>query len=107
MTIVKRMQLHYEELLEGDAVHSKDLTPGQMLLMVFNNLFIRLEHEFADLMSAMDSLKVPAVWKKVDAVREGTMCSTILKLLSYTLLQECSPHVTRYVFKGTFNAMQK
>lgn len=71
MTAVKRMRLQYDDLLEGQDVDSKELSPGQMLLMGFNGLFTRLEHEFTDLMEAMDSLQVPDVWRKVDAVREG------------------------------------
>lgn len=71
MTAVKRMRLQYNDLLEGQDVDSKELSPGQMLLMGFNGLFTRLEHEFSDLMEAMDYLQVPDVWRKVDAVREG------------------------------------
>lgn len=67
MTVVKRMQLQFQEMLQG----SGELTPGQMLLMGFNGLFTRLEDEFTDLMEAIDDLRVPDVWRKVDAVREG------------------------------------
>jgi len=69
ITAVKRMQIQYSELLQSQ--DSADLSPGQMLLMGFNGLFTRLEQEFADLMIAIDSLQVPNIWRKVDAVREG------------------------------------
>lgn len=65
------MQIQYAELLEGQDPEATELTPGQMLLMGFNGLFTRLEDEFTDLMESMDSLEVPDVWRKVDAVREG------------------------------------
>ncbi|XP_062590366.1 serine/threonine-protein kinase SMG1-like isoform X1 [Saccostrea cucullata] len=68
MTVVKRMQEEYQEILSGSG---EDMSPGQMLLMGFNGLFTRLEEEFTGLMEAMDSLLVPDVWRKVDAVREG------------------------------------
>ena len=71
MTVVKRMQLQYQELLQGRDSDSSELTPGQMLLMGFDGLFTRLEDEFTDLMETIDNLKVPDVWRKVDAVREG------------------------------------
>ncbi|KAJ8319497.1 hypothetical protein KUTeg_004588 [Tegillarca granosa] len=71
ITVVKRMQIQYAELLEGQDPEATELTPGQMLLMGFNGLFTRLEDEFTDLMESMDSLEVPDVWRKVDAVREG------------------------------------
>lgn len=63
------MQTQYQEILAGSG--EGDMSPGQMLLMGFNGLFTRLEDEFTGLMEAMDSLKVPEVWRKVDAVREG------------------------------------
>lgn len=69
MAVVKRMQTQYQEILAGSG--EGDMSPGQMLLMGFNGLFTRLEDEFTGLMEAMDSLKVPEVWRKVDAVREG------------------------------------
>jgi len=65
------MQLQYQELLQGRDSDSSELTPGQMLLMGFDGLFTRLEDEFTDLMETIDNLKVPDVWRKVDAVREG------------------------------------
>lgn len=69
MTVVKRMQIQYQDLLQGR--DSSELSPGQMLLMGFDGLFTRLEDEFTDLMEAIDGLQVPDVWRKVDAVREG------------------------------------
>lgn len=69
MAVVKRMQTQYQEILAGP--EEGEMSPGQMLLMGFNGLFTRLEDEFTGLMDAMDSLQVPEVWRKVDAVREG------------------------------------
>ena len=65
------MQLQYQELLQGRDSDSSELTPGQMLLMGFDGLFTRLEDEFTDLMETIDNLKMPDVWRKVEAVREG------------------------------------
>ncbi|XP_048758488.2 serine/threonine-protein kinase SMG1-like [Ostrea edulis] len=70
MTVVKKMQVQYQEILAGPG-EGEEMSPGQMLLMGFNGLFTRLEDEFIGLMDSMDSLQVPEVWKKVDAVREG------------------------------------
>ena len=42
-----------------------------MLLMGFDGLFTRLEDELTDLMETIDNLKMPDVWRKVEAVREG------------------------------------
>lgn len=50
---------------------------GQMFLMGFNGLFIRLEDEFIGLMEVMDLFKVSEVWRKVDVVREGKVMQVL------------------------------
>lgn len=81
MTVVKRMQIQYQDLLQGR--DSSELSPGQMLLMGFDGLFTRLEDEFTDLMEAIDGLQVPDVWRKVDAVREGKSMQVRKQAINY------------------------
>ncbi|CAL1541344.1 unnamed protein product [Lymnaea stagnalis] len=74
---IKRLQQEFMNLLQKGCnsssvkQYSDQLTSGQMLLMGFNGLFTRLEADFAELLDSMESLEVPAVWKKVDTVREA------------------------------------
>ncbi|KAK3583612.1 hypothetical protein CHS0354_039435 [Potamilus streckersoni] len=71
MSLVRKMQAAFAELVEGQSQDSSDMTPGQMLLMGFNGLFARLESEFTELMDSMDFIQVPDAWRKVDLVREA------------------------------------
>lgn len=73
-TEVKRLQQEFADLLQNrnaSKLGPDQLTSGQMLLMGFSGLFSRLEADFAELLDNMQSLDVPAVWKKVDTVREA------------------------------------
>lgn len=79
MAVVKRMQIQYQEILVG--LGEGDMFLGQMFLMGFNGLFIRLEDEFIGLMEVMDLLKVFEVWRKVDVVREGKVMQVLGDLI--------------------------
>lgn len=87
------MQTQYQEILAGSG--EGDMSPGQMLLMGFNGLFTRLEDEFTGLMEAMDSLKVPEVWRKVDAVREGKAMQVLRGLNISTMSTNCPGYLYR------------
>lgn len=69
--MVGKMRGMLNELLQGPDQESTELTPGQMLLMGFNGLFTRLDHEFMEMLEQLDSASVPDIWKKVDVVREA------------------------------------
>lgn len=92
MAVVKRMQTQYQEILAGSG--EGDMSPGQMLLMGFNGLFTRLEDEFTGLMEAMDSLKVPEVWRKVDAVREGKAMQVLRNFKTFKQQAQNVPAIT-------------
>ncbi|XP_064619648.1 serine/threonine-protein kinase SMG1-like isoform X2 [Lineus longissimus] len=68
---VKRMRQSFNELLQSSNMETSELTPGQMLLMVFNGLFTQLDNDFTDMLEMIDSVKVPDIWRKVDMVREA------------------------------------
>lgn len=86
------MQTQYQEILAGSG--EGDMSPGQMLLMGFNGLFTRLEDEFTGLMEAMDSLKVPEVWRKVDAVREGKAMQVLRNFKTFKQQAQNVPAIT-------------
>ncbi|KAL4241086.1 Serine/threonine-protein kinase smg1 [Mactra antiquata] len=80
LAIVNGIRQHFLLLLEGGN-GSQELTPGQMLLMGFNGLFIRLDDKFSALLECVDMLQVPDIWKKVDVIREAKS----LQLSSFTV----------------------
>lgn len=51
---------------EGEA-----LSPGQMLLMGFNGLFERLQHDAAKLTLALSSLTTPPAWGRLDHLHKA------------------------------------
>lgn len=65
------MRQSFNELLQSSNMETSELTPGQMLLMVFNGLFTQLDNDFTDMLEMIDSVKVPDIWRKVDMVREA------------------------------------
>ncbi|KAL5019170.1 hypothetical protein ScPMuIL_004892 [Solemya velum] len=69
--VVRKMQQQFMSLVEGTESEATEMTSGQMLLMGFNGLFTQLDNEFAELLEAFDALRVPDVWRKVDAVRDA------------------------------------
>ena len=48
LTVVRKLKLKYDELLQGSNPESTSLTSGQMLLMGFNGLFTRYSGYFRD-----------------------------------------------------------
>ena len=90
---MKWLQREFSDLLPGEAGSTQSsgmdqLTSGQMLLMGFNGLFTRLESDFSELLDSLETLDVPAVWKKVDTVREAKSMQVplfMLLLVNYKL----------------------
>ena len=73
MGLAKKMRQQLNELLQGGDVNSEaiSLTPGQMLLMGFHGLFTRLDTDFTTMLDTVMKLDTPAVWRKVDVVKEA------------------------------------
>lgn len=69
-TIVSYLRSKFETLLRRPCEDTSK-SPGQMLLMGFNGLFEKLQVEGGQLTTALCSLNVPSVWKKIDQLKES------------------------------------
>ncbi|XP_078611831.1 serine/threonine-protein kinase SMG1-like isoform X2 [Branchiostoma floridae x Branchiostoma japonicum] len=80
LEIVETLRQKYEKLLQPEETETAEnglrpvtpnMTSGQMLLVGFNGLFTMAETELSSLLHLLDTLQVPAEWRKVDVVREA------------------------------------
>ncbi|XP_067130817.1 serine/threonine-protein kinase SMG1 [Centruroides vittatus] len=69
--VIETMKKNFDMLMKGEEPEISDLTPGQMLLMGFNGLFTKLESDMTDLLTSLNHLNPPILWRKVDLVREA------------------------------------
>lgn len=69
--IIETMKKNFDLLMKGEEPEISDLSPGQMLLMGFNGLFTKLESDMTDLLTSLNQLNPPILWRKVDLVREA------------------------------------
>ncbi|KAI8501131.1 Serine/threonine-protein kinase smg1 [Branchiostoma belcheri] len=80
LVIAETLRQKYERLLHPEETDTAEnglrpvtpnMTSGQMLLVGFNGLFTTVETELSSLLHLLDTLQVPAEWRKVDVVREA------------------------------------
>ena len=69
--MVHKLQTQFNDLLKIPESEPTDLSPGQMLLMAFNGLFLKLETEFSGLMEATELVDVADNWRNADLIKEA------------------------------------
>lgn len=99
--IVHKLQNQFNDLLKIPDAEPTDLSPGQMLLMAFNGLFIKLETEFSGLMEATELVDVADNWRNVDLIKEAKS----YQLSSFTL--DARGLMSSYFFVKRLQAMQE
>lgn len=88
--IVSYLRSKFETLLQRPCEDASK-SPGQMLLMGFNGLFEKLQVEGSQLTTALCSLNVPSVWKKIDQLKESNTLTALI-------LNENTRSVTEDIF---------
>ncbi|XP_063077660.1 serine/threonine-protein kinase SMG1 isoform X2 [Engraulis encrasicolus] len=76
LDITRMLRLQYSELIQPRSMESSlqetpKMSAGQMLLVAFDGMFAQLETAFGLLVEKLNSLDVPAAWRKVDVIREA------------------------------------
>ncbi|XP_076852273.1 serine/threonine-protein kinase SMG1 [Brachyhypopomus gauderio] len=76
LEVTRVLRVQYSELiqpraLEGAVQDTPKMSAGQMLLVAFDGMFAQLETAFGLLVEKLNSMDVPAAWRKVDVIREA------------------------------------
>eukprot|EP00106_Octopus_bimaculoides_P021655 XP_014789097.1 PREDICTED: serine/threonine-protein kinase SMG1-like isoform X1 [Octopus bimaculoides] len=100
LEVVLKLENRFKELLKTADTEPVDLSPGQMLLMAFNGLFVKLETEFAGFLEIMEGMEITDSWKKVDMIKEAKS----FQLSSFT--SETRELMTNLFFVKRLQAMQ-
>ncbi|XP_072549574.1 serine/threonine-protein kinase SMG1 isoform X2 [Salminus brasiliensis] len=76
LEITRVLRVQYSELIQprnidGSVQDTPKMSAGQMLLVAFDGMFAQLETAFGLLIEKLNSMDVPAAWRKVDVIREA------------------------------------
>uniref|UniRef100_A0A672K1X4 Serine/threonine-protein kinase SMG1 n=1 Tax=Sinocyclocheilus grahami TaxID=75366 RepID=A0A672K1X4_SINGR len=76
LDITRVLRAQYSELIQPRSMESSvqetpKMSAGQMLLVAFDGMFAQLETAFGLLIDKLNSMDVPAAWRKVDVIRES------------------------------------
>ncbi|XP_016399751.1 LOW QUALITY PROTEIN: serine/threonine-protein kinase SMG1-like [Sinocyclocheilus rhinocerous] len=76
LDITRDLRAQYSELIQPRSMESSvqetpKMSAGQMLLVAFDGMFAQLETAFGLLIDKLNSMDVPAAWRKVDVIRES------------------------------------
>uniref|UniRef100_A0A8B9KFC0 non-specific serine/threonine protein kinase n=1 Tax=Astyanax mexicanus TaxID=7994 RepID=A0A8B9KFC0_ASTMX len=76
LEVTRVLRVQYSELiqprnLDGSVQDTPKMSAGQMLLVAFDGMFAQLETAFGLLIEKLNSMDVPAAWRKVDVIREA------------------------------------
>ncbi|XP_030645489.1 serine/threonine-protein kinase SMG1 isoform X2 [Chanos chanos] len=76
LDVTRMLRVQYSELIQprsmdGSVHDTPKMSAGQMLLVAFDGMFAQLEAAFGLLTEKLNSMEVPAAWRKVDVIREA------------------------------------
>ncbi|KAF4093226.1 hypothetical protein AMELA_G00029800 [Ameiurus melas] len=76
LQVTRVLRVQYSELIqprnmEGSVQDTPKMSAGQMLLVAFDGMFAQLESAFGLLIDKLNSMDVPAAWRKVDVIWEA------------------------------------
>ncbi|KAK3520199.1 hypothetical protein QTP70_017920, partial [Hemibagrus guttatus] len=76
LEVTRVLRVQYSELiqprnLEGSVQDTPKMSAGQMLLVAFDGMFAQLESAFGLLIEKLNSMDIPAAWRKVDVIWEA------------------------------------
>ena len=69
--VVQRMRISYLSILKAGEKSDCAMSPGQMLLVVFDGLFERVGTELRQLVELVRNAQQPQIWKKIDVIKEA------------------------------------
>ncbi|XP_066497814.1 serine/threonine-protein kinase SMG1 isoform X2 [Hoplias malabaricus] len=76
LEVTRLLRVQYSELIQprnidGSVQDTPKMSAGQMLLVAFDGMFAQLENAFGLLIEKLNSMDVPAAWRKVDVIWEA------------------------------------
>ncbi|XP_047656550.1 serine/threonine-protein kinase SMG1 isoform X1 [Tachysurus fulvidraco] len=76
LEVTRVLRAQYSELIqprnmEGSVQDTPKMSAGQMLLVAFDGMFAQLESAFGLLIEKLNSMDIPAAWRKVDVIWEA------------------------------------